>query len=798
MPGGRLSESGTSVVYLEDGVEQSMSLPTAPPQLRHSLSSWVNYGGMGSSSVPASAPDDVPIRQSATSSFADSGEVTAGGAGRAAPTAFARGGAPMHQSVTSSFGDIAGSAAAQSVRTAQMSLSRGESPPYQSLRSSFVHDEDEGVNTGESGGMAPMAFARRLEAEQLAAQELAEIHRMVLAKSERLSEKEQSLQRSSIAMAETAGALRAHLREEVESLMRSSQRELQRKTAQQQRRLEEALQKTQDEFRRVVAWRREVRSMRDTVAANVGEHEKLKERLHDSQRRCAALADRERAQRQALQAERDRWEEERQAMRSQQQLLKRKVLQLQRSVSKADAEEPVATSTHSKERVRASSARTPQQQQQQQRKVARSQSRGRTRSSKEPPVSVAKAPVVRGPTAEGSLDEETPDSEHASEQEARKASTGKARRRRRTRSKEPNPKAASVEDASLPLLGAWWCLDTMTSGSSRNLWGYIVLLAETLGTNRAHQLLAQGGPRLQCVAACYVRRWSWRLLAEDVRGAWRKLACQGQDPSAAPRPDPSRNTLEWARQLRGVTRSNTGDACTAVELRLRERRLTLAPFDVGACVPALGGPLDPLREFLVLNILPAASCASVALTPEEASGRAAGVLAPLEVQRRLAAILWQDARDQLLTMESQLREGTAAPSSIQDVCRSLVLVAALSFAANINDTHAALRALLRLAAGHSLDSMAQRLLALGAAGCGAHRAVAHRRCWGHESVCVATAGVDLRRGLQCRPHQRVTTPCAATACSARACLRRCRCYWTCRKPRRGGHRVVYRPGSAPL
>lgn len=316
-------------------------------------------------------------------------------------------------------------------------------------------------------------------------------------------------------------------------------------------------------------------------------------------------------------------------------------------------------------------------------------------------MSVAKAPVVRGPTAEGSLDEETPDSEHASEQEARKASTGKARRRRRTRSKEPNPKAASVEDASLPLLGAWWCLDTMTSGSSRNLWGYIVLLAETLGTNRAHQLLAQGGPRLQCVAACYVRRWSWRLLAEDVRGAWRKLACQGQDPSAAPRPDPSRNTLEWARQLRGVTRSNTGDACTAVELRLRERRLTLAPFDVGACVPALGGPLDPLREFLVLNILPAASCASVALTPEEASGRAAGVLAPLEVQRRLAAILWQDARDQLLTMESQLREGTAAPSSIQDVCRSLVLVAALSFAANINDTHAALRALLRLAAGHS-------------------------------------------------------------------------------------------------
>ncbi|CAE8677301.1 unnamed protein product, partial [Polarella glacialis] len=158
-----------------------------------------------------------------------------------------------------------------------------------------------------TGGDAAPAFAG---AESLVAGELAQIFQLVKVKSEHMAEQERELHRSRCLVAEAVGASQAELCAMADGLLRDSQRELRKEASAMRRRLEELLQKAQDEFRKAVAWRREARAAKDSAAVEAEAQEKLQKRHQELQRRYSALSDRERAQRQEHLKERGSWEEE--------------------------------------------------------------------------------------------------------------------------------------------------------------------------------------------------------------------------------------------------------------------------------------------------------------------------------------------------------------------------------------------------------------------------------------------------------------------------------------------------------
>lgn len=73
---------------------------------------------------------------------------------------------------------------------------------------------------------------------------------------------------------------------------------------------------------------------------------------------------------------------------------------------------------------------------------------------------------------------------------------------------------------------------------------------------------------------------------------------------------------------------------------------------------------------------------------------------PVEAQRRLAAGLWQNVRQLLLAAEQALRNGAMEQSQLAELGRALLAAAAISLATAPEDSQAAMRALLRLSAGH--------------------------------------------------------------------------------------------------
>ncbi|CAE7363610.1 unnamed protein product [Symbiodinium microadriaticum] len=147
-------------------------------------------------------------------------------------------------------------------------------------------------------------------AESLVAGELAQIYQLVKAKSDRMSQKEAELHRSECVVAEAVVAAKVHLREELDELLRSSQRELRKEASVQRRRLEELFQKAQEEFRKAVEWRREARTLKGTVNNEIETREKLQKKVQE-------LLRREKALKQQHELERKRWAEEKEQLQKQ-------------------------------------------------------------------------------------------------------------------------------------------------------------------------------------------------------------------------------------------------------------------------------------------------------------------------------------------------------------------------------------------------------------------------------------------------------------------------------------------------
>jgi len=132
-----------------------------------------------------------------------------------------------------------------------------------------------------------------LDMERLAADELLHIHAMIKERSARIGEKERLVQQSEVEVAQATCNARAALRVEAEALLKVSQRDLRRDVASQRRRLDDLFEKTREEFRKVVAWKREVRTMKDAMAATADEQTRLTQRLQEAERRCKVCVDRE-------------------------------------------------------------------------------------------------------------------------------------------------------------------------------------------------------------------------------------------------------------------------------------------------------------------------------------------------------------------------------------------------------------------------------------------------------------------------------------------------------------------------
>lgn len=270
-------------------------------------------------------------------------------------------------------------------------------------------------------------------------------------------------------------------------------------------------------------------------------------------------------------------------------------------------------------------------------------------------------------------------------------------------SRRPRASAGLASHLMVPLLGAWWSLDTMGALGPRGLWGYIVLLAEHQ-VNSWHSEVGSdpAGPRMADVpalcdlAGCFIRRWVWRLLVTDTGAAWQSAA--KLQSAAAPPPDVEHNALAWARKQRAGSNAGTETDSGSRASSGCARELALVPFDLHAWLPELDGPLSVLREQLRPLLVSACNESGHAAACHR---RELALILPLEAQARLASLLWRDVRQQLLATEPQLREGEAEPTALGEAGRTLLAVAALSLGTAPADAHAALRALLRLCSGQA-------------------------------------------------------------------------------------------------
>jgi len=552
---------------------------------------------------------------------------------------------------------------------------------------------------------SPRLLPRSLDVERVAFHELSEIHSLIKLKSEQITEKERALQQSSCAVAELMGLATARLQAEAERLLQSANRDLQRKATAQRRRLEQLLKKTQEEFRKVVTWRREVRAGRDSVAAEAEEHQRVLQRLQDAQRRCTTLSDREKEQRQTLLEERAKWDKERQRYESQHQQLRQEVQELRlqaRHLSSAIAQTTDAALRSSTLSTSDGTlaVETPKPSQ-------LSPSReGRTR---ERSASARGRRSRRYKTAGAQSDPNHSSAWQDTESDERSTSCPSKHQSRYSRLSACNPSHSAPEvtgirdeDAWLPLMGAWWGLDMVLITGRRSLWGYVVFLSEVMNA-----CCADSNPVLRDLGACFLRRWSWRLLVDDARTALHSASLKGTaapynlEASARPAADVQHNALEWARQRRTCIRN--GNLARRELSHQREGSLhapEATPFDLSRWLPAPDGPLAALHGYISPKLLLDAA-PGVAKSSTCRAGLL--VLEPAAAQQQLASGLWHDARKQLMEMEEPMREGGATEGSLAEVGRALLSAAALALGtgAEVMSARAALRALVHLCEGHA-------------------------------------------------------------------------------------------------
>ncbi|CAE7456981.1 unnamed protein product [Symbiodinium natans] len=320
-------------------------------------------------------------------------------------------------------------------------------------------------------------------ADSLVAGELAQIYQLVKAKNERISEKEEQLHHSECLVAETVGAAKAHLREEVEELLRSSHRELRKEASVQRRRLEDLFQKAQEEFRKAVEWRREARTLKGTVSNEIETREKLQKKVQE-------LLRREKALKQQHELERKRWAEEKEQL--QKQALLQQEAQLRPFLetmgdqlmphSRAPLREPDFLQTHPDVSLR--------------------RSQGPSNSSEIPARTRMTLQLDEPVNSEDPQFDPDELLYHAVDMWSSHGSTSTARWARPHREVGPSP---------LSLVSAWWSVDTVMALGPRGLWGCATLLVAEPVKNQELQ-------------SWFLRRWVWHALQADAQSIWQLAA----------------------------------------------------------------------------------------------------------------------------------------------------------------------------------------------------------------------------------------------------------------------------------
>lgn len=542
---------------------------------------------------------------------------------------------------------------------------------------------------------------------EVAAAELTDLCALLQAKHGRLNDKEKDLHQTQVKIAEVFGAATVRLRLDAESLLRESKQELEQKLATQQRRLEALLQQAQDELRKALVCRKEVKTLKESLAASSKEQERLARCAHDARLRCKTLADKEREHRQVLQDERDHWEAERQQLQLQQKQLHRRVQQLEKQYASGDfsrslpAEVALSSASTCVPSAAEASERLPweaerQHLQLQQRRVQRkAQQLEKQRTSRNSfgSRSAIDSGHIAADKREEQFEQSVPRGEYTlvPSMVVRPATPSEAA--------SAVPAARVAEGAFAQklltlLFGAWWGLDCVLVAGSRGLWGTAVLLADAISTQEVE---AHSGPAVaafQDVSARFLRHWAWRTLIADLRAMWEKTS---NSEASACKADPTHNALAWAWQCHSNLRSSKGSgAISASRIAGQEHIGPIAPepFDLTRWPPRVDGPFGMLHGRFAPG-----------LSEEPREGAPANphlaMLEPAGVQRRFAGVVWQDVRRQLLASEQVLRDGKIQLSVLTEIGRSLLVAVSLLQGTNAEDAHAALRALVQLCASHA-------------------------------------------------------------------------------------------------